>query len=143
MVNESIVYRLLNNIKSYLHDLTIVENITFNEYKNDIKTQRFVERTLQITIEAMLDVTHHIISDEKLREPNSYADAFTVLHEQQIIADEFIETAKQIAQFRNKLVHHYEKIDPEIVYGIFLKKSKDIEVFIKNIEDWLEHQKEN
>ena len=57
-------------------------DITHEKYIKDIRLQRFVERTLQISIECCFDVVHHIISDKGFREPDSYADAFTVLAEQ-------------------------------------------------------------
>lgn len=36
---------------------------------NDIREQRFVEHTLQIAIQAALDVASHIVSDRRLGEP--------------------------------------------------------------------------
>ena len=137
MVNKQIIYRLLNNIESYLRDLQEIDNISYNDYSDDIKTQRFVERTLQIAIEAMFDVAHHIISDEKYREPNSYADAFSVLEENEVISLDFLFIAKLMAQFRNKIVHYYENIDSELVYTIAKTKRKDFVNYINMIKNWI------
>ena len=137
MVNKQIIFRLLNNIESYIIDLKEIDTINFKEYSTDIKTQRFVERTLHITIEAMFDIAHHIISDEHLREPDSYADAFTVLEENKVISSNFLNTAKLIAQFRNKLVHYYEKIDPEMVFTIAKTKRSDFTDYTKMIKAWI------
>lgn len=135
MVNESIILRLMGNIDGYLKDLETLSSLS--EFQNDIKTQRFTERTLQIIIEAMLDITHHIISDENFREPDSYSDAFKILAENKIIRDDFLPTIKQMAQFRNKLVHYYEKIDPDIVFIIATQKQSDIKQFVSQIKSWL------
>lgn len=140
MVNKAIISRLMGNIEGYLHDLNAIENISLPQFKNDIISQRFTERTLQIIIEAMLDIVHHIISDEGLREPDSYADAFTVLCENKIIDEKFMGTLKQIAQFRNKLVHNYGQIDCEIVYNIAIKKKADIRKFIAGIATWMKNK---
>ena len=137
MVNKQIIFRLLNNIESYINDLEEIDAIKYKEYSTEIKTQRFVERTLHITIEAMFDIAHHIISDERLREPDSYADAFTVLEENKIISSDFLKTAKLIAQFRNKLVHYYEKIDTEMVFAIAKTKRSDFTDYTNMIKDWL------
>ena len=137
MVNQSVIFRLLGNIEGYLNDLALLDDTDILNFQNDLKIQRFTERTLQITIEAMLDVTHHIISDERFREPDSYADSFVVLSEQKILNEDFLETAKQMAQFRNKLVHGYEKIDPEIVYAIATEKSCDVRIFLDSVRLWM------
>jgi uncharacterized protein YutE (UPF0331/DUF86 family) len=137
MVNEEIVRRLLNNIESYTKDLESNTEISYAQYSTDIKTQRFIERTLHIAIEAMLDITHHIISDEGLREPDSYSDAFKILAEHKIIPSDYLEKAKLMAQFRNKLVHNYEKIDQEQLYSIFKDHRSDFSEFVELISRWL------
>ena len=137
MVNKQIVFRLINNIESYLNDLKEIDSISFEEYSTDIKTQRFVERTLQIAIEAMFDIAHHIISDEKYREPDTYADAFKVLSEQKIVDKNFLSTAKLMAQFRNKIVHYYENIDQELVYSIAKNRREDFKLYTDMIKKWM------
>jgi uncharacterized protein YutE (UPF0331/DUF86 family) len=138
MANVPIIRRLLHNLEGYLNDLRNATDITYEKYLSDIRSQRFVERTLQIAIECCLDVVHHIISDEGFREPNSYADAFTVLAEKGILPQESIEGYQLMAQFRNKIVHYYEKIDPEQVYGIFKGKLQTFDIFKDQIERWIE-----
>ena len=78
MVNIPTIRRLLSNLEGYLNDLRNATDITREKFLTDIRSQRFVERTLQIAIECCMDVVHHIISDEGFREPTSYADAFIV-----------------------------------------------------------------
>jgi uncharacterized protein YutE (UPF0331/DUF86 family) len=78
MVNIAIIQRLLNNLESHVNELRTATDITHEKYINDIRLQRFVERTMQIGIDCCFDVIHHIISDKGFREPDSYADAFTV-----------------------------------------------------------------
>ena len=47
---------------------------------------------------------------------------------------------QNMASFRNMLVHHYEKIDDEVVFGLFKKRLSDFEHFITLIRT---HQKYN
>ena len=138
MVNKQIIFRLINNIESYIKDLEEIDTVKLENYQKDIKTQRYIERTLQITIEAMFDIAHHIISDEMYREPNTYADAFNVLEENKVIDKDFTSTAKLIAQFRNKIVHYYENIDSELVYAIAKNKRNDFTKYIEMIKSWLD-----
>ena len=138
MVKISVIERLLNNLASYVNDLRNATDITHEKYIKDIRLQRFVERTLQISIECCFDVVHHIISDKGFREPDSYADAFTVLAEQGVLSQASVSEFHMMAQFRNKIVHYYEKIDPEQVYAIFKGKLQTFESFRNQIEQWID-----
>ena len=137
MVKIAVIRRLLNNLVGYVNELRNATDITHEKYIRNIRLQRFVERTLQISIECCFDVVHHIISDKGFREPNSYADAFTVLAEQGILSQESVNEFQMMAQFRNKIVHYYEKIDPEQVYAIFKGKLQTFESFRKQISEWV------
>lgn len=137
MVNEVIITRLLNNMQGHLQELRAAEDINYQKFIGDIRSQRFIERTIHIIIEICFDVVHHIISDEGWREPSSYADAFAVLAENKILDAEATARYKLMAQFRNKLVHYYEKIEPEQVYAIFANHLDDFDAFIHSIRFWL------
>lgn len=109
LVNQLIMERLFSLIKGYLNDLKPVRGISFSQYSKDIKLQRFVERTLQIAIEACLDVGNHIISDEGFREPQDNRDIFRVLRENGIISEGLQNKLENMASFRNLIVHSYAK----------------------------------
>ena len=137
MVNRILLERILADIQSNVKDLRDAEDITWEKYSTDKRVRRFVERTLHILIEACIDIAHHIISDEKLREPDSYRDSFTVLTENGIIQREDLSRFENMAAFRNILVHYYERVDDEIVFGIFKNNLNDFELFAGRIVDFL------
>lgn len=133
MVERAVIERLFSLIKGYLNDLKPVQGVSFSEYSEDIRLQRFVERTLHIAIEACLDIGNHIISDEGFREPEDNRDVFKVLGENGIITESLQKRLQDMASFRNLIVHSYAKIDNEVVFGILKKRSSDIEAFIKAV----------
>ena len=137
MVKIAVIQRLLNNLASYIGDLRNSTDITHDKYITDIRIQRFVERTLQISIECCFDIIHHIISDQNFREPDSYADSFSVLAEQGILSGQSVLEFQMMVQFRNKIVHYYDKIDPEQVYAIFKGKLDTFDSFKNQIDIWI------
>ncbi|MFW6284084.1 MAG: type VII toxin-antitoxin system HepT family RNase toxin [Desulfosalsimonas sp.] len=88
---------------------------------------------LQVSIECCLDVASHVISSERYRAPKDYADAFNVLEEKKIIKPELAQRLRQMAKFRNRLVHLYGEIDDRAVYRIACEDLKDIQTFRDNI----------
>ena len=137
MVNRDIVGRLLSSVEGFISDLRNASDITHDVFVSDIRAQRFVERTLQIAVEACMDVAHHIISDEKWREPESYADAFVVLADNSVFSSEDAVRYRLMAQFRNKVVHYYEKVDPDQVFAIFKGHLDDFDSFVSSIRNWM------
>ena len=125
MVDKALVLRKLSELEEYLNQIREYSNITVSDYSKGWKTQRIVERTLQMLIETCVDIAGHIISDQGYRIPKSYADAFRVLHEENILDTKLFDTMEKIAKFRNIVVHHYDKVDPEIVVTILRKHLDD------------------
>jgi len=84
---------------------------------------------LQVSIECCLDVANHIIAARRFRAPKDYADSFKVLEENGIVTAEYGARLRQMAKFRNRLVHLYGDIDDAYVYGFISKDLQDIASF--------------
>ncbi len=70
---------------------------------------------LIIAIEAAIDMCNHVISMNRLRIPEDYADTFRVMGEIGFFDKEFVDRLVQMARFRNRLVHLYWNVDDEIL----------------------------
>ncbi|WDN90772.1 hypothetical protein BuS5_03743 [Desulfosarcina sp. BuS5] len=88
---------------------------------------------LQVSIECCLDVANHIIASERLRAPNDYADSFTVLEEKGLFHQQLGQRLRQMAKFRNRLVHLYGEIDDKFVHEFLKTDVEDIRKFRKII----------
>lgn len=137
LVDKLLTGRKLTQLDTYLNQIKEFSKISVAAYKNNWKTQRVVERTLQMLIETCIDIANHIISDEGMRTPTGYADTFAVLMENKVISKSLFNTMEKMAKFRNVIVHQYEKIDPEIVVSILHKNLIDFEKYKKAIVKYL------
>ena len=141
MVDKLLIGRNLVVMETYLSQVREFSKISLAVYKSDWKTQRIIERTLQILIEVCIDIANHIISDKRMRLPTGYADTFQVLMENRVIGKDLFGSLDKMARFRNVVVHQYEKIDPAIVVSILRKKLGDFENYKKAITQYLISQK--
>jgi uncharacterized protein YutE (UPF0331/DUF86 family) len=141
MVDETLILRKLSDLEQYFGQITEYNEISVREYKNDWKLQRIIERTLQMMIETCVDIAGHIISDNNYRIPDSYADAFKVLSENKIIPEDLCRTMVQISKFRNIIVHHYDRVDADIIVAILSKRLDDFNTYKIAIIDYLHPQK--
>jgi uncharacterized protein YutE (UPF0331/DUF86 family) len=137
LVDKLLLGRKIAQVDTYLGQIKEFAKISVNAYKNDWKTQRIVERTLQMLIELCMDIANHLISDKGMRLPTGYADTFGVLMENKVISKNLFKTMEKMAKFRNVVVHQYEKIDPVIVVSILHKNLNDFEKYKKAIIKYL------
>jgi uncharacterized protein YutE (UPF0331/DUF86 family) len=140
MVDEALILRKVSELDEYHKQIKEYKNITVANYLDDWKVQRIIERTLQMMIETCVDIAGHIIADMGYRIPKSYADAFKVLHENNIIGNDLFPTLEKMAKFRNIVVHHYDQVDAEIVVGILKNNLDDFEDYKNTIISFLKAQ---
>lgn len=143
MVDRNLVLRKLAELEEYLDQIREFKSVTLEDYATDWKTQRIVERTLQMMIELCVDVCNHIIADKRLRTPTSYADSFTVLREAGLIPEALLDTMGKMAKFRNVVVHHYDEVDGAIVVMIFKKNLDDFIAFKDTVVRILKQEMDN
>ena len=140
MVNRLLLERILGDIRYNARLLQEADDIDWANYQQDPRSRRFVERTLHIIIEACIDLAQHVISDQSLREPSSYRDSFVVLAENGIIQRDTLPVLERMAAFRNLIVHYYDRVEDEIVFGIFKHRLSDFELFVNDILRWLQKE---
>ena len=90
---------------------------------------------LQVSIECCLDIANHIIAAQGFRAPRDYADSFKVLEEHKVLSDGLGMKLRQMAKFRNRLVHLYGEIDDAYVYTFIEQDLQDILDFKKVVAD--------
>ena len=127
MVDKAVILRKLSELETYLKQVREYSGITLQAYKSDWKTQRIVERTLQMMVETCADIAGHIASDRGMRTPTGYADTFRVLEDNGIISPDLCGSMEKMAKFRNIVVHQYERVDSEIVIAILSRYLNDFE----------------
>ena len=116
---------LIETCLSDLHRLARPDVLT-----SDVREQRFVEHTLQIAIQAALDVASHIVSDRRLGEPRTNRELFDLLERDGWLDAPLTGTLRNMVGFRNILVHGYDDVDLAIVADVLTNHLNDLEAFI-------------
>jgi uncharacterized protein YutE (UPF0331/DUF86 family) len=101
--------------------------------RHDVRERRFVEHTLQLAIQAALDVASHIVSDDRLGEPETNRALFDLLAGAGRLPKELASTLRDMAGFRNVLVHGYQDVDLRIVEEILRGHLDDLLAFVAAI----------
>ena len=136
--DEAILERLLllrDEVAYLKHERDALH--TFLEYQDNKRLRKAVERSLQVAVEACLDIGRRLIVLEGFRYPDNNQDVFRVLAEGVVPAD-LLPTLLEMARFRNLIVHDYARIDDAKVYSILKKRLGDFGTFAEVVRAYLE-----
>ena len=103
------------------------------DIERDIRERRFVEHTLQIGIQAAIDVGLQIVSDQRLGEPRTNREVFDLLERASVVPAELATTLRRMVGFRNVLVHGYDDVDLAIVRDILERRLDDLLAFVRSV----------
>jgi uncharacterized protein YutE (UPF0331/DUF86 family) len=92
-----------------------------------------VEHTLQIAVQAALDVASHIVSDERLGEPRTNQELFEILGREGLIDERVARALRAAVGFRNVLVHGYASVDLAIVKDVLENHVDDLLAFVQAV----------
>ncbi len=131
MTDAELVAGKLAAIETYLRELR--ELARPSELETDVRERRFVEHTLQLAIQAALDVASHIVSDERLGEPRNNRELFERLAANGWIATDLAARLRDMAGFRNVLVHGYARVDVGVVRDVVERRLGDLDLFVSGV----------
>ena len=128
MTDQDLIEKKLAFIETCLHELRTMAKPSTIE--TDLKERRFIEHTLQICLQAMQDVASHIVSDEKLGEPATNLELFTLLARAGWINEVQARSLRAAIGFRNVVVHGYAAVDAAVVKDVVENHLGDIAAFV-------------
>jgi uncharacterized protein YutE (UPF0331/DUF86 family)/predicted nucleotidyltransferase len=126
--DADLVTKKLALIETYVRELRELADPTV--IASDVRERRFVEHTLQIAIQAMLDVASHIVSDERVGEPENNGQLFELLAQGHWVSATQRKVFVAMVSFRNILVHGYATVDPTIVRNVVENHLDDLTDFV-------------
>jgi len=126
MVN-GVVLQKLQTLDETLLELRSLGQIDAIQLNNDWRTRRAVERELQILVEIVIDVCQRLISLAGQSPAATGTDA--VERCIQLGALSRYEAYRQMVQFRNFIIHRYERVDVTILVDIVNHRLTDFERF--------------
>lgn len=134
-MDEKLAFQI-RQISKYLGRLLELAKTSREDYLSNSILQSASERYLQLCIESCINVGNRLISmlqvDQQFEAPKTYADVFRELEKHNITHN--LEPAMiEITKFRNRLVHVYWDISPEVIYSIIHDNLEDIQEFLKQI----------
>jgi uncharacterized protein YutE (UPF0331/DUF86 family) len=131
MTDADLVAKKLAFIETCVRELQELAHPELIE--QDLREERFVAHTLQLAIQAALDVASHVVSDERLGEPENNRRLFELLVENGWVPGTLARPLSQMVGFRNVLVHGYQGVDKAVVRDVVENRLGDLVAFVAAI----------
>jgi uncharacterized protein YutE (UPF0331/DUF86 family) len=96
------------------------------EMATNVVQARFAEHTVQIAIQAILDVASHVVSDERLGEPRTNRDLVDLLARNDWLSADLATVVRRMVGLRNVLVHGYDTVDLAVVRDVVEHRLDDL-----------------
>jgi uncharacterized protein YutE (UPF0331/DUF86 family) len=119
----------LDALEGYLAELRSFQSVSREDFIREPALHHLAERYLHLACESVLDIAHHVISDQGYRQAQSYKEAMDVLREETLIDRDLADRLKGWMGFRNILVHLYLEIDHGRTYDAIRGDLGDLEQF--------------
>ena len=129
MIDRSRVCAKLAQLRERQDLLRQLAGVPREQFVADPVRRSAAERGLQVSIEICLDIGHHLISALGLPRPTEYRDVFRILGERGVVSTDFAARLEKMASFRNRLVHVYAEIAPDMVYDFLQHECADFDEF--------------
>jgi len=113
-------------IEENLNMLEFLKRFNFSEFKSDFRNVPSAIHLLQTSIEALVDISRYVIRSLSLPPAEEYWQIPMILSDAGYIAEEDAEIYVKMVRFRNLVIHHYYRANPEGIYRILTENLIDI-----------------
>ncbi|MGM5485235.1 MAG: type VII toxin-antitoxin system HepT family RNase toxin [Nanobdellota archaeon] len=131
------ILKKLDDMNRYIDELSQLIPGTENEYLESLERRRACEKTMELIIDTMIDISSIIISSKNMGAPSDEDNIFDKLEKNDVIPKNFAKRLKEIKGFRNILVHRYGEIDDKRAYILFSEEIQDFEKFRNYVTEYL------
>ena len=132
--------KLVSELRKSVARLTDIAKLPQDEFLNDPDKIGSTKYHFIVAIESSIDMCNHIISRNGYRVPEDYGDTFQVMGEVGALDTDFADELRNMAKFRNRLVHLYWELDDKQVYEILQNRLVDFKILLDSLASFLEWQ---
>ena len=126
-MNKQDVQINFDTIDDNLDKLNTLSSLSHDEFMADFRNLDATVRRLQTSIEALVDISRYVIRSLGLPSADSYREVPVVLADAGYLDQTSTAIYDKIVRFRNLVVHHYYRVDPEEVYQILTENLSDLQ----------------
>lgn len=138
LYDQEKMVKLVSELRKSVARLKSIGQLSFDDFLKDPDKIGSSKYHFIVAIESCIDMCNHVIARNGYRVPDDYGDTFIVMSEAGAFDSKFAEALRNMAKFRNRLVHLYWELDDRQVYDILQNRLVDFKKFLDSLARFLE-----
>ena len=141
-VSARVIGSRLAIIKDLLQQIRTLPLDNRDAFLADRRNYHIAESCLRRSLEALLDIGRHILAKGYGTAVSEYKAVATVLQRQNVLEKDEARILHTLAGYRNRMVHFYDDISDEELYGICARELGNVERIADAYRRWLKQHPE-
>lgn len=137
LFDQEKMVRLVSELRKSVARLRALSKLPQDEFFEDPDKIGSAKYHFIVAIESSIDMCNHVIARNGYRVPEDYGDTFTVMGEVGALDTHFSDELRNMAKFRNRLVHLYWEVNNQQLYEILRSRLDDFKKFLDSIARFL------
>lgn len=138
-VERDVVMARISGIEGELAELGKIAAEPLHTFSQGVG-YKLAQYHLHRALEGVFHITGHILARVPGGQATQYSEMAKKLGEIGVVPQEFASgKLVTMAKYRNRLVHFYAQITPEVLYGVLQKDLGDFVIFLTGVKNLLEH----
>ena len=136
-MDVTLIRKKLQELERYVRELDTLRKTASSSLQKSLSSLWSVEHGLQLAIQTLIDIGNHILAAIGENRIEDYVDVIDQLGKHGIIPQEFSKQIRDMAGFRNILVHEYAEVDIQIILDVLQNRLSDFTDFSNHIQRYL------
>jgi len=141
-IRSTVVAERISWIREMIRSIQMLPLGRYDTFISDPRNVAAAESYLRRGIEALLDLGRHILAKGFAVAATEYKEIGSRLTEESVLSAEQGVLLRQIAGYRNRMVHFYHEITHKELYLLCTQNLKDVEAILEALLKWLHHNPE-
>jgi len=129
-------------IGKMLENMKLLPIQSYKEFQSDPRNVAAAESYLRRALESLLDLGRHILAKGFGQAVIEYKEIALALSDKGVLTVKERELLREMAGYRNRMVHFYDEISERELYEICCQGPKDIEKLLDAMIKWIKDHPE-
>lgn len=139
-INIEKIFKKCKEIDEAIGQLEKYKSISREDFMGNTDYKYIAYAGFVILTEAIIDICFHISAKKLKKAPTEYAECFDILNKNNLLDASVANVLKDMARFRNLLIHGYGKVDFGRVYDYISDDLPSIKSFKETVKSIVESE---
>ncbi len=140
MLNHDFIEKAFSDIDRNLSILRKHQSVTIKQLEEQTELLWMVSHGLQLTVQALIDIGTHILSNLTTDRWEKYTDIPDILFKHKIISNKSSKGLIEMIKMRNILAHEYLFLDARKVANVLNNHLDDIPIIVVEYQNYFHNQ---